>query len=116
MLYCNLSILHISETIFTILNFKVKDMINSHFKVVNHDEPRVRKYARFGVFYAKIVQMTLPRLQRESLRLQTFSVSNREPLRLQRVTYDQSLLDDRHHGFELSRSADRHSYFVYPSR
>ena len=25
-----------------------------------------------------------------------------------RVNYDQSLLDDRHHGFELSRSADRH--------
>ena len=32
------------------------------------------------------------------------------------VNYDQSLLDDRHHGFELSRPADRHSYFVYPSR
>ena len=31
-----------------------------------------------------------------------------------RVNYDQSLLDDRHHGFELSRSVDRHSYFVYP--
>ena len=26
-----------------------------------------------------------------------------------RVNYDQSLLDDRHHGFELSTSADRHS-------
>ena len=33
-----------------------------------------------------------------------------------RVNYDQSLLDDRHHGFELSRSADRYSYFMYPSR
>ena len=35
-----------------------------------------------------------------------------------RVNYDQSLLDDRHHGFEsfeLSRWADRHSYFVYPT-
>ena len=32
-----------------------------------------------------------------------------------RVNYNQSLLDDRHHGFELSRSAHRHSYFVYPS-
>ena len=44
---------------------------------------RVRKYAKFGVFYAKIVQMTPLRLQRESLRLQNFSVRNREPLRLQ---------------------------------
>ena len=26
-----------------------------------------------------------------------------------RVNYDQSLLDDRHHGFELSRSADRYT-------
>ena len=122
---------------------------------------RVRKYAKFGVFYAKSVQMTPLRLRRESLRLQTFSVTNSEPLRLQKfsvtntvlslpflqqiqftlivnvvnlnyvieikelycttkqeegkqVNYDQSLLDDRHHGFELSRSADRHSYFVYP--
>ena len=33
-----------------------------------------------------------------------------------RVNYDQSLLHDRHHGFDLSRSADRHSYLVYPSR
>ena len=33
-----------------------------------------------------------------------------------RVNYDQSLLDDHHHGFELCRSADRHSYFVYPSQ
>ena len=74
---------------------------------------RVRKYAQFGVFYTKIVQMTPPRLRRESLRLQKFSVTNREP-RLQRVNYDQSLLDDPHHGFALSRSADRHSY--YPSR
>ena len=32
-----------------------------------------------------------------------------------RVNYDQNLLDDRHHGFELSRSADRHRYFMYPS-
>ena len=37
---------------------------------------RVRKYAKFGVFYAKIVQMTPLRLQRESLRLQKFSVTN----------------------------------------
>ena len=85
----------------------------------NHTQPhydRVRKYAKFGVFCAKIVQTTPPRLQRESLPLQKFSVTNSEPLRLQRVNYDQSLLDDRHYGFELSGSADRHSYFVYPSR
>ena len=28
--------------------------------------PRVRKYAKIGIFYAKIVQMTPPRLWRES--------------------------------------------------
>ena len=33
-----------------------------------------------------------------------------------RVNYDQSLLDGRHHGLELSWSADHHSFFVYPSR
>ena len=38
--------------------------------------PRVRKYAKFGVFYAKIVQMTPLRLRRESLRLQKSSVTN----------------------------------------
>ena len=37
---------------------------------------RVRKYAKFGIFYTKIVQMTPLRLQRESLRLQKFSVTN----------------------------------------
>ena len=37
---------------------------------------RVRKYTKFGVFYAKIVQMTPPRLLRESLRLQKFSLTN----------------------------------------
>ena len=37
---------------------------------------RVPKYAKFGIFYAKIVQMTPQRLQRESLRLQKFSVTN----------------------------------------
>ena len=36
---------------------------------------RVRKYAKFGVFDAKIVQMTPLRLWRESLRLQKFSVT-----------------------------------------
>ena len=37
---------------------------------------RVRKYAKFCVFYAKIVQMTPLRLRTESLRLQKFSVTN----------------------------------------
>ena len=37
---------------------------------------RVRKYTKFGVFYAKIVQMTPLRLLRESLRLQKFSLTN----------------------------------------
>ena len=41
---------------------------------------RVRKYAKFAVFYAKIVQFTPLKLQKESLRLQKFSVTNREPL------------------------------------
>ena len=37
---------------------------------------RVRKYAKFGVFYAEIFLMTPKRLRRESLRLQKFSVTN----------------------------------------
>ena len=37
---------------------------------------RVDKYAKFGVFYTKIVQMTPQGLPRESLRLQKFSVTN----------------------------------------
>ena len=37
---------------------------------------RVRKYVKFGVFYAKIVQMTLLRLRRESLQLKKFLVTN----------------------------------------
>ena len=45
---------------------------------------RVRKYAKFGVFYTKIVQMTPQRLWRKSLRLQKVSVTNRQPLRLQK--------------------------------
>ena len=35
----------------------------------------VPKYAKFGVFYAKIVQMTPQTLRRESLRLQKFLVN-----------------------------------------
>ena len=53
---------------------------------------RVRKYAKFGVFYAKIVQMTPRRLRRESLRLQKFSVTNREPLRLQKFAVTSTVL------------------------
>ena len=41
-------------------------------------EPRrLRKYAKFAVFYAKIVQMTPLRLRRESFRLQKYSVENK---------------------------------------
>ena len=43
---------------------------------------RVRKNAKFGVFYAEIVQMTPLRLRRESLQLQKFSVTNRAPATL----------------------------------
>ena len=53
---------------------------------------RVRKYAKFGVFYTKIVQMTPQRLRRESLRLQKFSVTNREPLRLQKFAVTSTVL------------------------
>ena len=53
---------------------------------------RVRKYAKFGVFYAKIVQMTPQRLRRESLRLQKFSVTNRGPLRLQKFSVTNTVL------------------------
>ena len=53
---------------------------------------RVRKYTKFGVFYAKIVQMTPLRLRRESLRLQKFSVTNREPLRLQKFSVTNTVL------------------------
>ena len=53
---------------------------------------RVRKYAKFGIFCAKIVQMTPQRLRRESLRLQKFSVTNREPLRLQKFSVTNTVL------------------------
>ena len=53
---------------------------------------RVRKYAKFGVFYAKIDQMTPQRLRSESLRLQKFSVTNREPLRLQKFSVTHTVL------------------------
>ena len=51
-----------------------------------HIQSRVRKYAKFGVFYAKIFQITPQRLRRESLQLQKFSVTNSEPLRLQKFS------------------------------
>ena len=53
---------------------------------------RVRKYAKFGVFYANIVQMTPQRLRRESLRREKFSVTNREPLRLQKFSVKNTVL------------------------
>ena len=59
---------------------------------LDHGRSRVRKYARFGVFYAKIVQMTPLRLRRESLWLQKFSVTNREPLRLQKFSVTNTVL------------------------
>ena len=66
-----------------------------NFKIIVWPDPiplRVRKYAKFGVFYAKIVQMTLPRLWRESLRLQKFSVTIRDPLRLQKFLVRNTVL------------------------
>ena len=56
----------ISEMFFTF--FSEKNSLSKTFL-------RVRKYAKFGVFYAKIVQMTPLRLRRESLWLQKFSVN-----------------------------------------
>ena len=53
---------------------------------------RVCKNAKFGVFYAEIVQMTPLRLRRESLQLQKFSVTNREPLRLQKFSVTNTVL------------------------
>ena len=41
-------------------------IVRSNLFLLGH---RVRKYAKFGVFYAKIVQTTPLRLRRESLRL-----------------------------------------------
>ena len=53
---------------------------------------RVLKYAKFGAFYARIVQMTPLRLRRKSLRLQIFSVTNREPLWLQKFAVTNTVL------------------------
>ena len=53
---------------------------------------RVRKYAKFGVFYAKIAQMTPLRLRMESLWLQKFLVTNREPLRLKKFSVTNTVL------------------------
>ena len=61
--------------------FKEKFVAERDFPIL-----RVRKYAKFGVFYTKIVQMTPLRLRRESLPLQKFSVTNREPLPLQKFS------------------------------
>ena len=42
---------------------------DGHYNVQDCGEHRVRKYTKFGECYAKLVQMTPLRLQRESLRL-----------------------------------------------
>ena len=53
---------------------------------------RVWKYAKSGVFYAKIVSMTPLRLRRELLLLQKFSVTNRELLWLQKLLVTNTVL------------------------
>ena len=53
---------------------------------------RVRNYAKFGVFYSKLVQMTPQRLRRELPQLQKFLVTNREPLWLQKFSVTNTLL------------------------
>ena len=55
-----------------------KDFIRTGILTCLFDDTifRVPKYAKFGLFYAKIVQMTPLRLWRESLPLQKFSVTN----------------------------------------
>ena len=74
-------------------NIKVHGLYARFMSVLGFvQECRVRKYAKFGVFYAKIVQMTPQRLRRESLRLQKFSVTNREPLRLQKFSVTNTVL------------------------
>ena len=63
--------------------FSLKSDVSLDFILGKHQnsrQNRVHKYAKIGVFYAKIVQMTPQRLRRESLRLQKFLVTNREPL------------------------------------
>ena len=69
---------------------------------------RARKYAKFGVFYAKIGQ-SVPSTPEIFVNKQGATSTPEGKLR-------SKFTRDRHHGFELSRSADRHSYFVYPSR
>ena len=111
----------------TVLRSFMSNSVSPWFQSYNNKPPvkknpafpvpyfRVRKYAKFGIFYANIDQMTPLRLQRESLwssKLKNYTAQQN----MKRVNYDQSLLDDCHHGFELSRSADHHSYFVYPSQ
>ena len=57
--------------------FSLKSDVSLDFILGKHQnsrQNRVRKYAKFGVFYTKIVQMTPQRLRRESLRIQKFLV------------------------------------------
>ena len=78
--------------VYTIRVLRIIEHVEPKLKRVTSIPARVRKYAKFGVFYAKIVQMTPLRLPRESLRLQKFSVTNREPLRLQKFSVTNTVL------------------------
>ena len=74
------------------LQYSLRYSVHANAITTVFNNHRVRKYAKFGIFYAKIVQMTSLRLRRESLRLQKFLVTNREPLRLQKFPLTNTVL------------------------
>ena len=88
----------------TVLRSFMSNSVSPWFQSYNNKPPvkknpalpvpyfRVRKYAKFGIFYANIDQMTPLRLQRESLWLQKFLLTNREPLRLQKFSVTKTVL------------------------
>ena len=88
----------------TVLRSFMSNSVSPWFQSYNNKPPikknpafpvpyiRVRKYAKFGIFYANIVQMTPLRLQRESLCLQKFLLTNREPLQLQKFSVTKTVL------------------------
>ena len=80
------------ERVIDAVSGRVGIMQINTFEVTLYVHVRVRKYAKFGVFYANIVQMTPQRLRRESLRREKFSVTNREPLRLQKFSVTNTVL------------------------
>ena len=84
----------IIETKLDFVSFYDKYLQRQQKFVAERDFPilRVPKYAKFGIFYTKIFQMTPLKLRRESLRLQKFSVTNREPLRLQKFSVTNTVL------------------------